>query len=74
MTDDTTERRVEAVAKALWRWAHPENDAFSVVAPNDWSRWPETPRAASLAYADFSRQEYREMARAALAALEASNG
>ena len=67
----TTDPRIEVVAKALWRYGHPEDGGFSRAAPNDWDKWPDTPRACSLAMEDHSRQEYRDMARVAIAALEA---
>lgn len=62
--------RIEVVAKALWRLDHPEDEGFSAVAPNDWDRWPENGRAASLAYVDHSKDDYREQARVAIAALD----
>ena len=63
--------KVETVAKALWRWHHPEDDQFSTAAPNDWERWPETPRAVSLAHEDWSREEFRDQARVAVEAIDA---
>jgi hypothetical protein len=60
---------VETAAVALWRLEHPDNDEFSAVAPNDWLRWPETPREASLAYETHSREEYREQVRVVLASI-----
>lgn len=69
--DKSQTTRIEAVAKALWRLDNPENDGFSQVAPNDWDRWPETGRHASLALVDHSKNDYREQARVAIAALEA---
>ena len=64
--------RVEAVARALWRLDNPEDDGFSAAAPNDWDRWPDSGYRASLAQVDHSRDDYREQARVAIAALEAS--
>lgn len=68
MPNDTT--AVEAVARALWRLENPIEDGFSEAAPNDWDRWPETGRQASLAYVEHSKDDYREQARVAIAALK----
>ncbi len=60
---------IEAAAMALWRLEHPEDDDFSAIAPNDWARWPETPKEASLAYVEHSREEYREQVHVAMSSV-----
>lgn len=60
---------IERVARALWRLDNPVEDGFSQAAPNDWDLWPNTGRQASLAQVDHSRDDYREQARAAIAAM-----
>lgn len=64
-----TDELVERIARALWRLDWPEDEMFSRVAPNDWDRWPEDGRAASLAYVTHSKSEYRQQARVALAVM-----
>jgi hypothetical protein len=64
-----SEEEIERVARALWRLDWPADTRFSKAAPNDWDRWPETPRQASWAYVDHSKEEYREQARVAIATL-----
>ena len=68
---ETRAALVEAIAIALWRLDHPEDDQFSQVAPNDWNLWPEDGRAASLAYETHSKDDYREQAATAIAGLSA---
>lgn len=67
------ERMIEDMAKALWRLDNPYEDGFSEAAPNDWEKWPETGRQASLAYVDHSKEDYREQARTAFQASGAIN-
>ena len=68
MSDPCNQTTIERVARALWRLDNPEEDGFSQVAPNDWERWPEHGRDASIAYVDHSKDDYREQARVAIAA------
>jgi len=63
---------IEIIAIALWREDWPEDEQFSEAVPNDWERWPETSKQASLCYIGRSRSEYRNRATAALRALSAA--
>lgn len=60
---------VERVAKALWRLDNPADEGFSEIAPNNWDAWPEHGRAASLAQVNHCKDDYRDQARAAIAAM-----
>lgn len=56
------ESMIERVARALWQASEHEG-------PEGWATWPDTPRAAAIAHEGNSREEWREIARAALRAM-----
>ena len=64
MTGETIERVAKAIfAKAEGSFAEDEPDFYC------WENWPEDGRQASLAHAHYSREDYREFARAAIEAM-----
>ena len=62
MTRPEHEALVEKVARHLWALEHDEGEPDNY----KWETHPETGREASLVYAEHSREEYREQARAAI--------
>lgn len=54
---------VEQIAKLLWASDNPPDQEYSLAAPCDWEKWPDTPRHASLAGEHHSREDYRRLAR-----------
>lgn len=56
---------LEEIAKAIWTEAHGDNDPREPT----WDTWPKDGRAASLAYADYSKDDFFRFARAAVKAI-----